>query len=235
MINLSGYTLITEPAMCNTAPAIIVAAHIIAGASADAHILVLPADHYVEDADALHTAVKKAIGAADAGNVVTFGIAPTHAETRFGYIEQGSRSETGCYRVKQFIEKPSAEAARLLVQKKRSYWNSGMFFFNAAQGLKLIAQADPKLYAQCKKIAEKINAAEKQIALPDEYRQCENIAFDYAVMERIAEIEMRPLNMPWNDVGDWLALLDTLGIKRKAEQENASFYAQIADRLLKKN
>lgn len=234
-LGTSEYTLIAEPAACNTAPAIITATHIVARTQADAYVLVMPADHYVEDASALYTAVKKAIHSARAGNIVTFGITPTHAETRFGYIEQGAKSATGCYSVKQFIEKPSAEVSRLLIQEGKSYWNSGMFFFDAAQGLKLMAHAAPNLYAHCKEIMEKTDGKKKEITLPDEYRQCENIAFDYAVMEHITEIEMLPLNMPWNDVGDWPALLDVLGIKRTAEQENTDFYRQVAERLLKKN
>src|SRR6185437_17097959 len=108
--------IVLEPAGRNTAPAIALAAHAAlrtAGpkAEGDPLLLVLPADHVIRDVPAFQGAVRAALGAAQQGQLVTFGIVPTAAETGYGYIQRGEA--TGAvYPISRFIEKPSAAVAK---------------------------------------------------------------------------------------------------------------------------
>jgi mannose-1-phosphate guanylyltransferase/mannose-6-phosphate isomerase len=83
-----GYIL--EPFGRNTAAAVAMAAlQIKALHGADAHMLVLAADHLIQDEKAFAAAVAKAVQLSEQGWLVTFGIQPQYPETGFGYIEAG--------------------------------------------------------------------------------------------------------------------------------------------------
>ncbi len=58
-------------------------------------LLVLPADHLVEDAEAFAARARQAERLAEQGHLVTFGIPPTYPETGFGYIERGEALDAG--------------------------------------------------------------------------------------------------------------------------------------------
>ncbi len=86
--SLQGYRRILEPVGRNTAPAIAIAAAVLQDESdGDPVMVVLPADHIIKDAEAFRRRLQLAIAAAEGGSLVTFGIAPTRADTGFGYIE----------------------------------------------------------------------------------------------------------------------------------------------------
>src|SRR5690606_29568471 len=120
-----------EPAGRNTAPAVAMAALMVAERyGPDALMLVLPADHLVQDQDAFALAVSRARALAEQGKLVTFGIIPTAPETGFGYIETGTDVGDG-KQVVRFVEKPSLDKAREYVDSGRFVWNSGMFCFKA--------------------------------------------------------------------------------------------------------
>lgn len=138
-LSIEPQAIVLEPIGRNTAPAIALAAHaalLAAGpeATADPLLLVLPADHVIRDVPAFHKAVQAAFGAAEQGQLVTFGIVPATPETGYGYIQRGPASGA-VYWIARFVEKPSATVAKEFVASGDYYWNSGMFLFGARRYL----------------------------------------------------------------------------------------------------
>ena len=73
-IGVAPRALVVEPTGRNTAPAAAVAALLLTQDEGDALMLVMPADHVIADAGAFAEAVGRALAAARAGRLVTFGI-----------------------------------------------------------------------------------------------------------------------------------------------------------------
>ena len=122
-------SIILEPVGRNTAPAIAVAA---LSSDDDPLLLVLSADHVIQDQAAFTKVVSDAIPLAESGKLVTFGIVPTEAHTGYGYIKRGGEQGSGFF-VDQFVEKPSAKVAQSYIESEKYYWNSGMFLFKASR------------------------------------------------------------------------------------------------------
>src|SRR5579872_163440 len=115
-LGVEPQAIVLEPVGRNTAPAIALAAHAAleaAGpkAAVDPLLLVLPADHVIRDVPTFHKAVHAALGAAQEGQLVTFGIVPTIPETGYGYIQRGPESGS-VHRIARFVEKPTAAVAK---------------------------------------------------------------------------------------------------------------------------
>jgi mannose-1-phosphate guanylyltransferase len=73
--------IILEPCGRNTAPAICLAALLTRDIDPEASLLVLPADHHMDDPQAFITAIEAAQEAAASGALITFGIKPSHPAT----------------------------------------------------------------------------------------------------------------------------------------------------------
>ncbi len=107
-MGIVGASILLEPVARNTAPAIAVGALQALRISAEALLLVLPADHLIGNAQSFAEAVSKARPQALAGSLVTFGIRPDRPETGFGYIRRGEALDSSTFRVDEFVEKPAA-------------------------------------------------------------------------------------------------------------------------------
>lgn len=203
-----------EPLSRNTAPAIALAAHLVAERHGhDALMLVLPADHLVQDQEAFAEAVFHARELAELGKLVTFGIAPTGPETGFGYIETGADIFQGKH-VVRFIEKPSLEKAREYVESDRFLWNSGMFCFKAGVFLKELAEHASELSAAavgCWKatVATVPAPLTTMVEIPTKcFVDLPDISVDYALMERSSNVAVVPGRFRWRDVGSWASMRD---------------------------
>jgi mannose-1-phosphate guanylyltransferase len=205
--------LIAEPIGRNTAPAIGLAAATIAARDPDAVLAILPADQHITDEAGLARVLGRGLDAVEADDVIgTVGIAPTRAETGFGYLEVAPReaAEPGqenaaVVPVLRFAEKPDRETAERYVASGRYLWNAGMFFASARRILaELEAHAPP--------IAEGVRAIAAGAARAEEvYPGLPSISFDYAVMERATRVVTIPASIGWDDVGSWSALPALLG------------------------
>ena len=203
---LSGIVL--EPEARNTAPALAVAARLIADRFGDDTILfVLPSDHAIVMDDVYKASIQAALTAALNGELVTFGITPTEPATGYGYIEMGGHLQQGAYAVHRFVEKPNAEQAQALIDSGNYYWNSGMFLFSAAA---IIAELE--LYAP-----DVVKAAEGAVAKAtqdfdfirldsDAFSQAPSISIDHAVMEKTVNAAIVPSTIQWSDLGSWDAV-----------------------------
>jgi mannose-1-phosphate guanylyltransferase/mannose-6-phosphate isomerase len=201
--------LMLEPIARNTAPAIALAA--VAALERDgpeATLLVLPADHLVEDPAAFAKAVSEAAALAERGMLVTFGIKPKYAETGFGYIERGeSIPGTSGFRVARFTEKPAAEAAAQMVRSGRYYWNSGMFCFRAGAFITELNAYAPAIAEQARHCWEGSKVQGDRADLPaDSFQTFPDISIDYALMEKSERVAMVPGDFGWSDIGSWTAI-----------------------------
>jgi mannose-1-phosphate guanylyltransferase/mannose-6-phosphate isomerase len=204
-----------EPAGRNTAPAVALAALQIAHShGADALMLVLPADHLIQDQAAFKAAVEKAAALARQDYLVTFGITPTTPETGFGYIEGGDllgESPADGRKVARFVEKPTLERAEEYLRSGNFLWNSGMFCFRAGTVLQEFATHAPEIDASVKvcwaAMATDHDAAMKEIPAA-EFEAIAGISLDYALMERSSRVAVVPGDFGWNDIGSWSAVRD---------------------------
>ncbi len=122
--------IILEPCGRNTAPAICLAALLAKDIDPDATLLVLPADHHMDDPLAFVAAVKAAHQAAESGALITFGITPNHPATGYGYIKSAAPLTGGePQKISEFIEKPNLERAEALIASGDYLWNSDIFMF----------------------------------------------------------------------------------------------------------
>lgn len=200
--------IILEPEGRNTAPAIALAALSAErqGAETSPLLLVLPADHVIRDLSAFHAAVGVAARSAAEGDLVTFGVIPTSANTGYGYIE-AQPVEGGASTIDAFVEKPDAETAQSYLAGGKHFWNSGMFMFRADRYLEELGQFAPNMLSACK-VAMASGVVDTDFIRPDRdaFCSCPADSIDYAIMEKTARAKMVPLDAGWNDVGSWQAI-----------------------------
>lgn len=191
-----------EPAGRNTAPAIALACMAL---DADEIVLVTPSDHLIKNASAYATVLERAHLLAEGGYLVTFGIAPTFAETGFGYIEAEGEE------VRAFHEKPDAQTAQRYVDAGNYYWNSGMFCFKAGVFLEELQKYSPEIF-ETSKIAfnnKKTDLSTFRIQHTD-MAAIPEISIDYAVMEKSSKVKVVYSDIGWSDVGSFDALAEEL-------------------------
>lgn len=211
--------ILLEPVGRNTAPAIALAALTATQHGEDPLLLVLAADHVIADTAAFQQAVATAQQAAEASALVTFGIVPGHAETGYGYIEQGIRDSgsgiclpAGASPVARFVEKPDAQTAAAYVESGRYLWNSGMFLFRASVLLAEMARFAPQMLEACRAALAASQHDLDFIRLDAAaFAACPEDSIDYAVMEKTDKAVVVPLDAGWSDVGSWSALWAVAG------------------------
>ncbi len=211
-------TILLEPEGRNTAPAVALAALQAIATDADALLLVLAADHVIEDTKAFHHAIAQAAKVAEQGKLATFGIVPTHAETGYGYIKQGQQQAEGVFEVAKFVEKPNAQVAKDYLASGDYLWNSGMFLFKAARYLEELAKFRPDILASCQQAMLTVEQ-DVDFLRPNKtaFLSCASESIDYAVMEQTDAAVVVPLDAGWSDVGSYSALWE---VSEKDEQKN---------------
>ncbi len=209
-IGVTPRAIVLEPVGRNTAPAIALAAHAaLKGAgSEDPVLLVLPADHVIQNVPAFQKAIHAALPAAEQGQLATLGVVPRVPETGYGYIRRGE-PVGGVHRIAQFVEKPDAQRAQQFVQSGDYYWNSGMFMFRASRYLAELERFAPPIAKACRASFENARA-DLDFTRVDTtiFESCPGNSIDYAVMEKTADAVVVPLDAGWSDVGSWSALHD---------------------------
>lgn len=223
---LKGSSIILEPCGRNTAPALTVAALHAARNGQDPLLLVMPADHVVEDRTTLHRSVSAGIDPALAGAIVTFGIVPDRPETGYGYIEADREAPvTHIFPVIRFVEKPDRETAQNYIAAGGYYWNSGMFLLRSGTWLRAMELLQPAMLKACIAALERgVEGTDFRTLDRETFSACPADSIDYAVMEKLtglSDTSLRgvvvPLSAGWSDVGSWDAVWN---IGRKDEHDN---------------
>jgi mannose-1-phosphate guanylyltransferase/mannose-6-phosphate isomerase len=208
-VGITPLGILLEPVGRNTAPAVAAAAHHLKAIDPEAIMLVLPADHVIENGAAFREAVERATRLVQQGALATFGIVPKTPETGYGYIRRGEQvAECGeCYKVDRFVEKPDAATAEGFLAEGGYYWNSGMFMFHASRYLTELEQHAPAI-ADAATQAMQAAYRDLDFCRLDEaaFSACPSDSIDYAVMEHTRDAAVVPADIGWNDVGSWSAL-----------------------------
>jgi mannose-1-phosphate guanylyltransferase len=206
-----------EPFGRNTAPAVALAALWAQGRHGDdVVLLVLPADHLIRDHAAFVAAVERAAALAQAGSLVTFGIAPAHPETGYGYIECGAPIAGDgplAFKAVRFVEKPPLEKAREYLAAGNYLWNSGMFCFTPAAALAAFARHAPAALDAVRAVANAHNGNDASMLEIDAtlFAGAPDISLDYAVMEKAAaegSVAVVRGTFDWSDIGSWQAMAE---------------------------
>lgn len=204
--NLNKSSIILEPVGRNTAPAIALAAYEALKADADAVLLIMPADHVINDNPKFAEAVIKGHKAALEGRLATFGIVPDSPHTGYGYIQSGAQQGDWA-QVDHFVEKPDEETAKKYIRSGDYYWNSGMFMFRADRYLEELEKFNPDMVAICQRALDKSTTDLDFIRVDAEtFASSPDDSIDYAVMEKTDAAVVVPLDAGWSDVGSWSAL-----------------------------
>jgi mannose-1-phosphate guanylyltransferase/mannose-6-phosphate isomerase len=205
--------VLIEPEGRNTAPAVLAAALLVAQADPDALMLVAPSDHVIADAAAFRATVQQGVPDALAGQIVTFGITPTRAETGYGWLEYDSLATGKAVALKRFVEKPDPATAEKMLAAGYFLWNSGIFLFSARTILHAFATHAPALLSP---VRAAIDAAKADLGFlrldPQAWAQAEAISIDYAVMERADNLSVVPFTGAWTDLGGWDAVAAEMGV-----------------------
>jgi mannose-1-phosphate guanylyltransferase len=207
-----------EPVGRNTAPAIALAAFKAIEHGDDPLLLVLAADHIINDTAAFQHCVNQAAELAKQDKLVTFGIVGNKPETGYGYIKRGEQYQTG-YVVDSFVEKPDADTAEKYIASGEYYWNSGMFLFKASRYLDELKAFRSDIYAACEKAMQVQNDDMDFVRVDTAaFEACPDESVDYAVMEQTKDAVVVPMDAGWSDVGGFAALWE---VSKQDENGNA--------------
>ncbi len=203
--------ILIEPEGRNTAPAVLAAALWLAQHEGDkALMLVAPSDHVIPDTEAFRAAVQAASKRAEAGDLVTFGIAPTRAETGYGYLELAAGADAGAdapQPLARFVEKPDAARAAEMLAAGNYLWNAGIFLFTAETIIAAYRQHAPALIEA---VGKALSGAQRDLGFTrleaEDWMRAEDISIDYAIMEKADNLAVMPFGAGWSDLGGWDAV-----------------------------
>jgi mannose-1-phosphate guanylyltransferase len=220
--------IVVEPEPRNTAPAIGLAAFLLARRDPDAIIGMFPADHVIANEQRFCVILERAIQiASEADNIVVMGIQPTRAESGYGYIETGDQLDPELFRVRRFTEKPNQAKADEFFAAGNYYWNSGMFIWSVRTLTRALREHFSETTPYLEKIAATWGSQKFDSTFAELYPRCENISIDYAVLEpRSAKGEHSSnllclrADFGWNDLGSWAALYEHHALNVQTEDHN---------------
>lgn len=206
-VGIDPSAVLIEPEGRNTAPAILAAALYLEQTSPDALMLIAPSDHVIPDPDAFRNAVDKGTEAARSGQIVTFGITPTHGETGYGYLELSEEPSDCALALKRFVEKPDAACAEEMVASGMYLWNAGIFLFSVRTIIDAFRALAPDLMTS---VGQAVTEAKNDLGFlrlaPEPWSEAEDISIDYAIMERSTGLAVVPFSAGWSDLGGWDAV-----------------------------
>ena len=208
-IGLNNPVILLEPFARNTAPAIAAASLYCIKHSGDSSLLVLSADHVIQDVDAFHQAVNVATKKAKNGKLVIFGIEPSNANTGYGYIKASDEGKDGTFEVEEFVEKPDQKTAEFYLEQLNYLWNSGIFMFQASSVIDELKMHAPD-------IVSSVNSAVNNAMQDLDFIRLEKNAFesspsdsiDCALIEKSKNVVVIRLDAKWSDIGTWSSLYD---------------------------
>jgi mannose-1-phosphate guanylyltransferase len=217
--------IIGEPFGRNTAPCVGLACAFMKNrepADSNEVMVVLPADHLIQDEQKYLDVLKTAVNyAAHNDYLLTIGIVPAYPETGYGYIQRNeavlSSNQKTIYKVKTFAEKPNRDTAERFLKSGDFFWNSGMFVWNYNTIMKEFEEYIPELAEGIHQIAEDVGTDNQDEAVLDLYSKIKSISLDYGILEVSKRVGVIEGDFRWNDVGSWEAVYN---ISEKDDQAN---------------
>lgn len=197
--------IIIEPGRRGTASCFVASIDIITKQNeGDDSIVFMHADHSIRDAVSFANTVKYAGKVAKSEKkIVLLGVEPDYPATGFGYIQKGETlGENGssfAYRVHSFKEKPEHDVASEYVKSGNYLWNMGYFVAPASVFLEKMQQFAPTMFDNFQALKE----ADSEEMFKETYLSFENIAIDYALLEKTPDLLVVPGSFDWVDVGSF--------------------------------
>jgi mannose-1-phosphate guanylyltransferase/mannose-6-phosphate isomerase len=229
-IGIDNANILLEPVGKNTASAIAAAAYYfqIQTEVKDALMLILSADHVIQNIPAFHQAINTAVQQAEKAKLVTFGIIPTEPHTGYGYIKMKTPysfmegdwdgiKEGKAQEIQQFKEKPNQKTAQKYLDQGNYLWNSGMFLFSTETLLKELQEHSPETIQASQQAVLQGTKDHDFYRLQPFPEKLQPLSIDYALMEKTDQAVVIPLDAGWSDVGSWSALYE---IGNKDQQGN---------------
>ena len=222
-IGIDPGAILIEPEGRNTAPAVLAAALYVARKDPNAVLLVAPSDHIIPDTAAFNAAIEAGLSAVESGQLVTFGITPTHPETAYGYLELSAPSDGQPVALKRFVEKPDADRAAQMLAEGSFLWNAGIFLFRARD---IIAAFETHAADLIEPVTASLETGHVDLGFcrlgPEAWAGANDISIDYAVMEKADNLSVVPFDGGWSDLGGWDAVwresdADTNGVVTSGE------------------
>jgi mannose-1-phosphate guanylyltransferase len=203
--------VIAEPDKRNTLGCLSwVAANLEARHGEDVTLVILTADHKVQNDDEFRDDLALAITVAEEEKgLVTLGINPTRPETGYGYIECGEAFDAKTAKVTSFREKPDLATAQEFLASGKFVWNSGMFIWTLSAFSEQLTAAQPEAAETTNEICEALKRAHVDRAA-ELFKTLPNLSIDYALMEKATKVYTIRTDFPWDDVGAFDALLRTM-------------------------
>lgn len=186
--------ILIEPLKKNTLPSIYYG--VLSACKEEDTVLILPSDQKNSNQDQWSEKIKETQKLAEE-YIVTFGICPTKPHTQYGYICPGESKYNG-FTVKEFKEKPDATLAQEYLEKGY-LWNSGMFLFNSSLFIEEVKKYSPQIYDAFQNLSDFSKGFEKVT---------EGISIDYGLMEKTKKAAVVPINLGWNDMGNFDSFYD---------------------------
>jgi mannose-1-phosphate guanylyltransferase len=199
--------ILVEPIGRNTAPAIAWVAAVIARRDLQAIMASLHADAVISNVDALRASLRLAYDLAEEGYLVTLGIKPTAPETGYGYIRFADPVSEGhglqAFNGEHFVEKPDLLTAQGYLKDGHYVWNSGMFVWKVETILAELRVHLPALADKVEAIAAATGTPQERAVIDEIWPALTPISIDHGVLERTKKLVVIPIDLGWNDVGNW--------------------------------
>lgn len=232
---LEDHNLLLEPYSRNTAPCIAYATYTLLKRNPQAHMVVTPSDHMIDDEDLFVETIRKTFVYISENNVLmTLGIVPTRPDTNYGYIQASGGTDSykisEPMQVKTFTEKPDKELAKVFINTGEFFWNSGIFLWKASTIKEEMERYLPEVTGLFNGWESVIGTRIEREFIARAYTDSMNISIDYAVMEKTSRAWICPVQFGWADIGTWESLYnyipkDVNGIASNVEKtliENSS-------------
>jgi mannose-1-phosphate guanylyltransferase len=228
--NFPKQNIVAEPAKRDTAAAVALGTGWVAARDHAAIMVVLPADHIINDRTAFQKTVTLAADAAEeTSELVTIGIKPTWACPGYGYIEQGEAirlrkrpDNDAVHRVVRFREKPNLDLAESFLRKGNFRWNAGMFVWSVPTVLREFNRYAPELADFISQVRAPQNFEK---ALRDRFSKLPRISFDYAIMEKVDRVLVVEAGFDWDDIGSWRAVANYFEKDQRGNAANRAITA----------
>ena len=208
---LEKKNLLLEPYQRNTAPAVAYATYSLLLRDPEAHVVVAPSDHFIQNEELFCKTIEYAFDfVAEKDVLMTLGLIPTRPDSNYGYIQacggQNAYKNDCPMEVKTFTEKPDKELARVFINTGEFFWNSGIFIWKAKTIKEEMERHMPVVTGLFKGWEKALHTPMEEEFILRTYTECPNLSITYAVMENTDRAWMYPAKFDWQDIGSWESL-----------------------------
>jgi len=220
---IKKFKIILEPLKKNTAAAII-SSTLVSDIKNNQPVLFLPSDHYLPKKDKFNAILKSNLLSLNDSNIFIFSVKPKNPSTDYGYLLSKKITQR-IQKVIKFIEKPKENKAKKIIDQK-GCWNSGIVLARKNSIINNAKKSQKVLFKHCLDAMLNSKLKNNTISLDKNYySKIKKISFDYAILEKVKEINSIKLNLTWSDLGSWKEIFKIIKSKTtQAHVKKNTFY-----------